>query len=296
MQNWEGSQAQKRGHPANASPREARNALGDWLCPAKTKMCGAAATTTDALGARLAAADAKPFESRRQLMSEARQQRHRAGPRLFFPLTLVFFPSATSTHSSRRYSRTLSTVGSASVPFLPHQARHAASLPSTRRRVSALARCPTTRACRASNAAAVAGLRGGGCAPALGAAIPTPSASLPPLSTSMPPRTGSSRSSRCAGSLLGLQIGARGSLFACTAPAGLVGSCWSASRRGRRLVSLAMRCAGRALRSGPRLEQDDSILGIGERGRLTGRPGNAGIGRGGAGIRHGVPRFHRITR
>ena len=61
-----------------------------------------------------------------------------------FPLTLVFFPSATSTHSSRRYSRTLSTVRSASIPFLRHQACHAASLPSTHHRVSALARCPTT--------------------------------------------------------------------------------------------------------------------------------------------------------
>ena len=59
---------------------------------------------------------------------------HGPGPRSFFPLTLVFLPSATSTHSSRRYSRTLSTVGSASIPFLPHQVRHTASLPSTRRR------------------------------------------------------------------------------------------------------------------------------------------------------------------
>ena len=230
-------------------------------------------------------------------MSQVQQPRHGTGPRPFFPLTLVFLPSATSTHSSRRYSRPLLTVGLASIPFLPHQACHAASLPSTCRRVSVLARSPTTRACCASNAAAAVGLRGGGCAPALGAAIPTPSASLPPLSTSMPPRTGLSRSSRCAGSFLGLQIGTQGSLFACTAPAGLVGSCWSASRWGRHLVSLAMRCAGRALRSGPRLEQDDNILAIGERGRLTRRPGNAGIAPGGgAGIRRRIPRFHRITR
>ena len=177
-------------------------------------------------------------------MSEEQQPRHGTGPRPFFPLTLVFWPSAMSTHSSKRYSRTLSTVGSASIPFLLHQTCHAVSLPSTSRRVSALACCPMARACHASNAAAVGGLHGGGCALALGAAIWTPSASPPPLSTSMPPWTGSSRSSHYAGGSLRLQISTGGLLFACTVSAGLVGSCWSASRRGRHLVSLTMHCTG----------------------------------------------------
>ena len=151
------------------------------------KMSRSAARTTHPVGACQAVAGARGFQSWMQRMSEVQQPRHGTRPRSFFPLTLIFLPSATSTHSSRRYSRTLSTIGSVSIPFLLHQVCHAASLPSTHRQVSALARCPTTRACCASNAAIAAGLCSGGCAPALGAAIPTPLASLPPLSTSMPP-------------------------------------------------------------------------------------------------------------